>query len=131
MSKTIQFTVPMVPPSVNHYVKHTRKGKHYQTGEALAFKDAVAIYLRGQFVEAERFKLTIRITLGHKDRGDWDNFPKLVGDALAAAGAFRKSKGKYKGKLLSDAHVRDGRVILDCDARPEQGYTEITIGALK
>ena len=130
MTAKVQFTVPLVPPSVNHYKVRYRNGNTVVSKEASAFKDAVAIYLRGQYVLAERFALTIRITLGQKDRGDWDNFPKLVGDALAAAGAFRKSKGKHRGELLSDAHVKDGRVILDCDTRPAQGFTEITIEAL-
>jgi len=119
----IEFTVPLVPPTVNHYIKHTRSGKHYVTGEAQAFKDAVAIFARGQFVKAKKFAVTIRIVFGKGDRGDWDNFPKLVCDGLACAGVFRD----LKGKRVSDAHVKDGRVILDCDSRPEQGETHIIV----
>lgn len=124
--QTVKFTVPLVPPSVNHYKVRYRNGRTVVSKEAIAFKGAVALFIRGEYVQAKRFSVTIRITLGKGDRGDWDNFPKLVGDGLAAAGAFRDLKGKW----LSDAHVRDGRVILDCDTRPECGFTEITIEAL-
>ena len=123
----INFTVPLVPPGVNHYVKHTRSGRHYVTGEAQAFKDAVAIFARGQFVQAKRFAVTIQIILGKGDKGDWDNFPKLVCDGLSYAGVFRD----LKGNRVSDAHVKDGRVILDCDSRPTKGETQITVEALK
>lgn len=120
------FVVPSIPVSLNHYKVRTRRGITFVTKEALNFKAEVALELRGRYVQAKRFSVTIRITLGKGDRGDWDNFPKLVGDGLAAAGAFRD----LKGKIVSDAHVKDGRVILDCDSRPERGFTEITIAAL-
>lgn len=122
----ITLTVPCIPVSVNHYKVRFRSGRTVVSSAALSFKEEVAIALRGRYVAAKRFQVTIRITLGKGERGDWDNFPKLVGDGLAEAGAFRD----LKGKRLSDAHVRDGRVILDCDSRPERGSTEITIEAL-
>lgn len=122
----LRFTVPLVPPSVNHYIKHTRRGKHYITPEAQAFKDAVALFIRGGYVTGKRFAVVLWVTFGKGDRGDWDNFGKLPCDGLAAAGAFRD----HKGKILSDAHVRDGRVVIDCDSRPEYGFTEIEVRAI-
>lgn len=123
----LKFTVPLVPPGVNHYVKHTRSGRHYVTAEASAFKQAVAIYARGRSVQGKSFSVTLMIVLGKGDRGDVDGFPKLVLDGMADCGIFEDRKGKR----VSDAYVRDLRVILDCDARPEHGSTEITVEALQ
>jgi Holliday junction resolvase RusA-like endonuclease len=83
--KRMKFTVPLVPPSVNHYVKHTRKGRHYVTAEARAFKEAVAIFARGNSVAAETYAVGIGIFLGKRMRGDLDNFLKVTLDALVSA----------------------------------------------
>jgi crossover junction endodeoxyribonuclease RusA len=123
----IEFTVPFVPPSVNHYAKHTRKGRHYQTGEAVAFKAAVAIHARGETVEGKRFRVTLLVRLAEGQRGDVDNFPKLCLDGLANAGVFRDKKGKR----MSDAHVRDLRVVVDDWTRPKEGCTCFEVEAMK
>lgn len=128
MSETgrIAFTVPLVPPGMNHYVKHTRRGKHYVTAEALAYKEAVGYILRGRSCAGRAFSVEMRIVLGKGQKGDVDGFPKMVLDGLAASGAF----ADLKGRRLSDAHVRQMLVVLDCDERPTQGRTEIVVEAL-
>jgi crossover junction endodeoxyribonuclease RusA len=118
--------VPIVPPDLNHYVRHDRNGKHYVTREALAFKEALAIYARGEFVQAKSFAVQILIVLGKGQRGDVDGFQKLVLDGLANAGVFRD----LKGKRLSDAHVDDLHSTRDRKERPDQGRTVITVEAL-
>ena len=118
-----QFVVPFVPPSVNHYSKHTRAGRHYVTGEATAFKESLAVFCRGQFCEGNEFSLDLLVVLGAKDRGDVDNFPKLVLDGLADCGAFRNKKGKR----LTDAHVTEMIVRVNRKIRPEQGMTAIKV----
>ena len=123
---SLSFTVPLVPPSLNHYVRHTMKGRRYVTAEAEAFKAAVAIHLNGRFLRGKRFYCSLRIVLGKKGRGDVDNFPKLVLDGLAEAGAFCD----LKDKPLSDAHVRRLLVDVDEDERPEVGRTEIVLEVL-
>src|SRR5579885_1867509 len=52
-------TVPLVAPSCNHYVKHTRKGRHYVTSEATAFKEALRLYARRQTVRGKAYKVEI------------------------------------------------------------------------
>lgn len=85
----LTFTVPgLTPPSVNHYVKHTRSGRHYVTKEAKAFKEAVVLFARGKAVIAERFGLEVWIYLGHGKRGDGDNFFKVLADSLVQAGVI-------------------------------------------
>lgn len=128
MSETgrIAFTVPLVPPSVNHYKVRYRNGRTVVSQEALAYKAAIKLFLGDRYVTGKRFAVTLRVVQGVGDRGDWDNYPKLPCDGLAAAGAFRDPKGK----LLSDAHVKYGCVIIDCDERPALGRTEIVVEAL-
>lgn len=92
----VEFTIPLVPPSVNNYVRHTRRGRHYVTAEGIAFKKAVAIFARGQSVaparESERRRVAYRLEawvyLGKGARGDGDNFWKCIADGLTEAGVI-------------------------------------------
>lgn len=84
----LEFTVPLTPPSVNRYVRHTRKGKHYVSAEAVKFKEAVAIFARGRKVVAQSYELTIHIFYGKGERGDLDNRAKCVQDGLEDAGVI-------------------------------------------
>lgn len=84
----VQIIVPLTPPSVNHYVKHTRNGGHYVTQEAKAFKSAVALFAKGQQIRLEAYYIEIWLNLGKKTRLDLDNAPKLILDALVDAGVI-------------------------------------------
>jgi crossover junction endodeoxyribonuclease RusA len=119
----ITFTVPIVPPDLNHYVRHTRNGRHYVTNEALGFKAMLAIYVHGEFVQAKSFAVRILIVLGKGQRGDVDGFQKLVLDGLADAGVFRGPKGNR----LSDAYVDELHCKRDRKERPNEGRTVITV----
>ena len=123
---SVTFTVPLVPPSVNHYVKHTRTGRSYVTAEATAFKAAIAVYSQGMRVTAKKFSVHIEVVLPKGGRGDVDNFPKLVLDGLADCGVFQS----IKDKRTSDARVRRLVVDLDSDSRPDEGRTVISVEAL-
>lgn len=74
----------MIPPSVNHYVKHTRAGRHYKTKEANDFAFTLAVLSKGS-VQAEAYRLEVFVYLGAKQKGDGDNFFKVVADALVTA----------------------------------------------
>lgn len=116
-------SIDQIPPSVNHYVKHTRTGRHYMTGEAQAFKDALAYEVRDRHENGNRFNVTMTITLGKGEKGDIDNFPKLVLDGLAACGMFRD----MKGKRVSDARVLRLEVCVNDLDRPDRGQTEVWV----
>jgi crossover junction endodeoxyribonuclease RusA len=88
MSESITFTVPLVPPSVNHYVKHTRNGRHYVTKEAKAFKEAVVLLAPRHVKPAKRYRVVLSVFLGAGARGDADNFGKCPIDALVSAGVI-------------------------------------------
>ena len=122
----LAFTVPLVPPGLNHYVKHTRRGRHYVTAEALAYKEAVGYMLQGRWCTGRSFAVELRIVLAKGQKGDVDGFPKMVLDGLADGGAFVD----LIGRRLTDAYVRRLLVVLDCDERPAQGRTEIVVEAI-
>lgn len=81
----LKLTIPLTPPSVNHYKKPSRSGKYYVTKEAVAFMDAVAILARGEQVDAGRYAVSVFIRLGPKQKGDLDNFAKVILDSLVRA----------------------------------------------
>lgn len=122
--KQLSITVPLTPPGVNHYVKHTRSGRHYVTKDAATFKQALFYSLgRGECVIGESFLVEATVYLAAKQKGDVDGFPKLILDGLADAGVFMGKKG-----VLSDAHVTDLHIRKRRDV--EHPRTEITVKAL-
>lgn len=82
-------TVPLTPPSVNHYKieKVLRNGRRwfFVTAEAKAFKEALGLLSRRQRIRGKAYKLEVWIYLGYKQRGDGDNFFKVVADGLMEA----------------------------------------------
>jgi Holliday junction resolvase RusA-like endonuclease len=126
----VAFTLPLTPPSVNHYKRPTmytgRDGNVHRgyklTGEARAFKDAVAIFARGRTVAPAsdrdrrkvKYKVEAHVYLGPRQRLDADNCGKLLCDALEDAGVIH-----------SDAFVADFRVFPHKDRRYDPGTTFI------
>lgn len=116
--KSVSFTVPLVPPSVNHYKMPRRGGKgFYVTEEAQAFKKAVAIFAKGAHYAAEECRVELGIYLGKGGRGDIDNFLKVTLDGLVSAGVIN-----------SDAHIKALSVFLGRDW--DNPRTEITVRAI-
>lgn len=105
----LSFTVPMVAPSVNHYVKHTRQGRHYVTAEALAFKKFVAIEARRRTVVAKLYQVDIKVFLGPKQKGDVDNFGKVCLDSLVDAGVITSDAKVMALSLSKDRDVTNPR----------------------
>jgi len=90
----LRIVLPLVPPSVNHYVLHTRAGRHYQSKEAVGFKQAIAIcggpaLRKWKPGKRDRYTLEVWIYLGFDQRGDGDNFWKVIADGLVGCGAIR------------------------------------------
>ncbi len=109
----MDFMVPLLPPSVNHYVKHTRSGRHYVTNEAKAFMQAVAVCSNREAVRYDHYFVEIYLNLGPKERMDVDNCAKVVLDSLATAGIIH-----------SDAFVTDLAIH---KRRAPKSSTNITI----
>lgn len=84
----IRIVVPLEPPTVNHYVRHTRGGRHYITADAKAFLQAMHIFSRGQSVTAKFYRVRFTVFQGKGSRGDVDNYSKCVLDGLVKAGVI-------------------------------------------
>jgi crossover junction endodeoxyribonuclease RusA len=110
----IEFSVPLIPPSANHYVKHTRTGRHYVTSEAKAFKEAVALCGRGRSMRATAYSVAIAIFLGKGQKGDLDNFAKCCLDAIVDAG-------------IIDTDAKVNSLALSKTRRVQDPHTEIRI----
>ena len=134
MSQSVSFTVPLVPPSVNHYwietyqynriIKKTVLAKALSP-EAVAFKSAVAVFAKGRTVipvdatkyqlSKVRYALNVTVYLGVGERGDGDNFFKGIGDGLVDAGVIH-----------SDARIKSWHIEVD-DTDRKNPRTEIQV----
>lgn len=139
--RSLAFTVPLVPPSVNHYKQPcvyrdrsgvTRKGQRI-TPEAIAYKAAVAIFARGETIipaailaipklssqkyQLNKLRYTLRcvVVLGRGQRGDGDNFFKCIADGLQEAGVIH-----------SDARIKHWNIDVDSNDR-DNPRTEIHV----
>lgn len=122
----IELTIPFIPPSQNHYVKHAviaGRLRSYQTKEAKEYKSAVSVIARGRTIAPEsgkerkkvKYRVVVTVFLGTKQRQDADNGLKVGIDALKEAGVIH-----------SDARVQEAIGRVNWDLRPAQGYTYIT-----
>lgn len=123
----LTFTVPLVPPGVNHYVKHTRSGRHYVSAEAKQFKADMAVFVGFRHVVGQFFHVEATIYLGAKQKGDVDGFAKVLLDSLADLRVFRTLK-KGIPEAVSDAHVIELHLRKRRDE--ENPRTEITVKAI-
>jgi Holliday junction resolvase RusA-like endonuclease len=90
--KTFAFTVPLAPPSGNHYKKPSRRGgflSFYHTPEAKAWFDAVALVAYGMEVFGTEHAVEYRVYRGKGSRGDLDNYSKCILDGLQRAGVIK------------------------------------------
>lgn len=94
----LSFSVPLVPPSVNHYKLPNGRGGYYVTKEAQAFIDAVCMISRpkaktlpiaGKYYHVT---LTVYVRRAMFHRLDSDNMEKLLFDALTKSGVIRDDR---------------------------------------
>ena len=90
------FTVPLVPPSVNHYKHPNGKGGFYRSKEADAYLQAVQLFSNNRREPLDfRFyhvDLTFMIEQDKVLRCDLDNLLKLAFDALTHAFVIRDDR---------------------------------------
>ena len=95
--------VGCIPPSVNHYVKHARNGGHYIDPRAVGFASLLAFEcMKAEPVYGDEFEVEIHVSMGKGQKGDVDNFPKLVLDTIARRGLLRH---RGTGRQMSDSHI--------------------------
>lgn len=105
----VRFEMPMLPPSVNHLTEHPATGVHPKSAAAKAFMRDFPIFARDLYAMSASgiFQVTLCYFPGKGQRGDSDNYNKLILDCAAKRGMFRNAKGKE----LSDAWVK--RLIVE------------------
>lgn len=111
----LTFSVPLLPPSVNHYRKPRRGGGFFRVAEAIGFTDAVCIFSRKQRVSGKFYQVELTFFLPpakqRLDSNDTDNFLKVALDAIATAGVITND-GRvmdlivHKRFCLSDREAR-------------------------
>lgn len=87
----LRLTIPLEPPSANHY----KKPRHfagclsfYHTPLAKDWFRAVALLARGEFIEGE-VSVEYRVYRGKGSKGDVDNYAKCRLDGLVRAGVLQ------------------------------------------
>ena len=86
----LEFSVPLLPPSVNHY----KERRYFNCAEARAFIDAVCVFSQKTAVGGRYYEvwLTYHLPRDKFLRFDADNFEKVSFDALAKAGVIRDDR---------------------------------------
>jgi Holliday junction resolvase RusA-like endonuclease len=110
----LNFSVPLIPPSVNHY----KVRRFYNSPEAKAFIDAVCIFSHKQAVGGKFYEVDLTYYLPENQiwKCDSDNFEKVSFDALKTAGVI--SDDRY---IVS--HHNHKRAVKD----PRDARTEYTV----
>jgi Holliday junction resolvase RusA-like endonuclease len=88
----VVLTIPMEPPSSNHYKRYRVIGKHaswYLTAKAKGWHQAVAIIAAGQSAVGSKHEISYTVFQGTGSRGDVDNYAKCILDALVKAGVLK------------------------------------------
>lgn len=101
LQNELQFAVPLIPPSVNHYKLPGRRGGFYRAAECISFTDAVCIFSKKEPVGGQFYEVHVTYYLEPAKflRFDADNFLKVSFDALKAAGVIRDDR------YIVDHHV--------------------------
>lgn len=101
MSDYLELALPY-PPSVNHYWRHTRDGKHYISAEGKAFRAKVLQICRLFDPFAGAVKIKMEVFYPDKRERDPDNLQKALFDALTASGLIKDDNNKI---------IKDYRVV--------------------
>jgi len=90
----VSFTVPLLPPSVNHYYRPSRRGGYYISPEAQAFIDAVCIFSGRQACEGKFYAVQISVGIPQAEflRLDIDNLGKSLLDSLRKAAVIKDDR---------------------------------------
>ena len=86
----VEFSVPLIPPSVNHF----KERRFFSNAEARGFIDAVCVFSERSPVVGKYYEvwLTYHLDPDKFLRFDSDNFEKVSFDALARAGVIRDDR---------------------------------------
>lgn len=114
--QTLRIEIPLVPPSANHYkMPDWVHRRFYVTKEAQAFKDAVAIFARGQSITGKRLNVSIWVWLGKGDRLDAGNVEKVPLDGLEDARVFKNDAAVKELHIYVDRDWENPRTVIEIE----------------
>lgn len=113
MSEWLEIALPY-PPSVNHYWRHTRSGRHYISAEGKAFRAEVLKICRlfDPFVGAVKIKIEVFYP-DNRER-DPDNIQKALFDSLVSSGLIEDDNRKIikDYRVISMDEIRKGGMLV-------------------
>ena len=113
MSEWLEIELPY-PPSVNHYWRHTRNGRHYISEKGRAYKAEVSRICR-QF---DSFKGAVKVQLlvyyPDQRKRDPDNLHKALWDAVTASGLIEEDHNHIlvDVRTITAGFKKGGMVVL-------------------
>ena len=85
MSKRkLELALPF-PPSVNHYWRHTRAGKHYISDEGKWYQSQVFMRCMAELPFTQAVGISVEVTMPDNRARDLDNLWKVLLDSLSKA----------------------------------------------
>lgn len=113
MSDYLEIALPY-PPSVNHYWRHTKSGKHYISAEGRAFRAEVLKICKqfDPFIGA--VKLKIEVYYPDNRSRDPDNLQKALFDGLTASGLIQDDSNKIikDYRVIGMSEIRKGGMVV-------------------
>lgn len=82
--RKLEIALPF-PPSVNHYWRHTRAGKHYISDEGKRFQSQVFMRCMAELPFTQAVGISVDVTMPDNRARDLDNLWKVLLDSLSKA----------------------------------------------
>ena len=108
----ISFVVPSIPPSANHYILHTRTGRHYKSQEAHGFNLLVLAAVQKLSIRWKHYGVEISIFLGKKQKLDIDNAAKCTLDALVTTGVIDSDSKVTELRMFKSRDLDNPRTVI-------------------
>lgn len=122
MSDWLEIALPY-PPSVNHYWRHTRRGRHYISERGRNYKAEVGRICR----EFAPFKGAVQVQLWvfypDKRKRDPDNLHKALWDAVSAGGLIEEDHNQILVDVRTiTAGFKQGGMVVMKIRESERGF---------
>lgn len=109
------------PPTVNHYWKHTKSGRHYVTPKGKAFQ--LEVWKIGKQFDRLFGAVSVQVDvyLPDKRRRDIDNLLKALLDGLTASGVIEDDSLIADLRIRKVGFVPKGKVVVRIEELSNEG----------
>lgn len=118
----LKFQMPETPPSLNHYLMRHRFGV-YKTKGAKEFQERVAVAIHNinkdtaKFPMSGELEIDLKFVFKDKRRRDWDNYAKVLCDAMN--GIVYVDDSQIKKATVEMLVGREARTVIEISRRGE------------